>query len=209
MAVKIGQIKPGAVFRFKTAARRVTSLSKPLGAGFDVNWEYADGKKRGGRLTGSQWVHYFKADAIEQIPDPVAAGGVRRLRSGREVPSLMDTVNITITTHCPAKWAIVDLETGELWGHDGTQFKRLTASEAAEVSAASNLAANDQRNLAHVYGGACPDDVTGPDSRDPNCPACQLMDLTHNGTKFHHLTSSEASEVSDALNLGSGLEAKP
>lgn len=147
MAVEIGQIKPGAVFRFKTAARRVTSLSKPLGAGFDVNWEYADGKKRGGRLTGSQWVHYFKADAIEQIPDPVAAGGVRRLRSGREVPSLAGTVNITMTTHCPAKWAIVDLETGELWGHDGT--------------------------------------------------------------KFHHLTSSEASEVSDALNLGSGLEAKP
>ncbi|MGQ5490497.1 hypothetical protein ACUH78_16755 [Thauera sp. ZXT1-4] len=42
MAVAIEQIQPGAVFRFKTAARRVTSLSKPLGAGFNVNWEYAD-----------------------------------------------------------------------------------------------------------------------------------------------------------------------
>lgn len=69
MAVAIEQIQPGAVFRFKTANRRVTSLSSPLGAGFNVNWEYADGKKRGGRLSGSQWVHYFKANAIEQILD--------------------------------------------------------------------------------------------------------------------------------------------
>lgn len=34
MSVSIEQIKPGAVFRFKTAPRRVTSLSKPLGTGF-------------------------------------------------------------------------------------------------------------------------------------------------------------------------------
>lgn len=34
MSVSIEQIKPGAVFRFKTAPRRVTSLRKPLGTGF-------------------------------------------------------------------------------------------------------------------------------------------------------------------------------
>ena len=39
MSVSIEQIKPGAVFRFKTAPRRVTSLSKPLGTGFNVNLE--------------------------------------------------------------------------------------------------------------------------------------------------------------------------
>lgn len=101
-------------------------------------------------------VHHFKADAIEQIPDPAAAGCVRQLRSGREVPSLADVVNITMTTHCPAKWAIVDLETGDLWGHDGTQFRRLTASEAAEVSAVSTWQPTTSANVAHVYEGACP-----------------------------------------------------
>ncbi len=141
MSVSIEQIKPGAVFRFKTAPRRVTSLSKPLGTGFNVNWEYADGRKRGGRLTGSQWVHYFKSDAMEQIPDPAAAVETRTLRSGREVPSLAESVAVTLSTHCPAKWAVVDLETGELWGHDGAQFKRLSSVEAAEVVAVAARAA--------------------------------------------------------------------
>lgn len=67
MAVPIEQILPGAVFRFKTADRRVVSLSEPVGSGFDVLWEYADGKKRGGRLGGRQWVYYFRSDAIEQV----------------------------------------------------------------------------------------------------------------------------------------------
>lgn len=28
----------------------------------------------------------------------------------------------------------------------------------------------------HIYQGACPDNHTGPQSRDPQCPACQAMD---------------------------------
>jgi len=137
MSVSIDDIKPGAVFRFKTAARRVTVLR-----GGNVDWEYADGKKRGGRLSGTQWIHYFKADAIEQIPDPAQATDSRTLLSGREVPSLAETVGITVNTHCPAKWAIVDLETGELWGHDGSHFKHLSAAEAAEVAALTKRASN-------------------------------------------------------------------
>lgn len=141
MAVAIEQIQPGAVFRFKTAARRVTSLSKPLGAGFNVNWEYADGKKRGGRLSGSQWVHYFKVQAIEQIPEPAAAGMSRQLLPSRKsVASLNEPVEITLRTHCPAKWAVVDMETGELWGHDGAQFRRLSAAEAADVATVAKQA---------------------------------------------------------------------
>jgi hypothetical protein len=72
MAVTIDQIKPGAVFQFKAGPRRVIGFSKPVGLGFNsrVRWEYADGKKRGGRLTGTQFVHYFRANAVEQIPDP-------------------------------------------------------------------------------------------------------------------------------------------
>jgi hypothetical protein len=141
MAVAIEQIKPGAVFRFKTAPRRVTGFGKQMGTGFNVKWEYADGKKRGGRLTGSMWVHYFRAKAIEEIPDPSVAWTVRRLVSGREVPSFYEVVVITLNTHCPAKWAFVDLEAGELWGHDGTRFRRLSSTEAAEVEAVAKQAA--------------------------------------------------------------------
>jgi hypothetical protein len=133
MAVKIEQIKIGAVFLFKHGPRRVTGFGKPIGTGFNVRWEYADGKKRNGRLTGSQWVNYFKVNAIEQIPDPALAGTTRRLVSGREVPSLYSATEVKLNTHCPAKWAFVDLETGELWGHDGNQFRRLSSAEAEEV----------------------------------------------------------------------------
>lgn len=143
MSVSIEQILPGAVFRFKTAARRVLSRSKPLGAGFNVNWEYADGKKRGGRLTGSQWVHYFRSDAIEQIPDPAQAVEMRKLKvpSGRAVPCVADNVTISLTTHCPRKWAIVDMETGQLWGHDGQQFRLFSPDDAQEVAHVANQAA--------------------------------------------------------------------
>lgn len=137
MSVAIEQIKPGAVFRFKTASRRVTGVN----AG-NVTWEYADGQKRGGRRSGTQWIHYFKSDAIEQIPDPAAAVESRKLLSGREVPSLAESIAVTLNTHCPAKWAVVDLETGELWGHDGAQFKHLSSPEAAEVVAVAKQAAN-------------------------------------------------------------------
>ncbi len=136
MAVAIEQIQPGAVFRFKAANRRVVGLGGARGRGYDVQWEYADGKKRSGKLGGSQWVHYFRADAIEQILDPSVFEMNRKLLSGREVPSLVGTVRISIDTHCPAKWAFVDMQTGQMWGHDGSQFKPLTDGEIAEVNVA-------------------------------------------------------------------------
>jgi hypothetical protein len=144
VAVSIEQIKPGAVFRFKNGPRRVTGFGKQMGTGFNVKWEYADGKKRNGRIAGSMWVHYFKAKAIEQIPDHSLAGATRRLVSGREVPSLEEEVAITLNTRCPAKWAFVDLETGDMWGYDGTQFWGLSSAEAAEVEAVAKQAANFQ-----------------------------------------------------------------
>lgn len=134
--ITIEQIQPGAVFRFKTALRRVTSITAPMRTGFHVNWEYADGKKRGGRLRGSQWVHYFRAAAIEQIPDPMLPSETRTLKcpSGRVVPCLAENTEITLVTRCPQKWAFVDLETGDLWGHDGLHFRRLSEGEICEVA---------------------------------------------------------------------------
>lgn len=135
MAVTIEQIKPGAVFRFKTALRRVKSLSPWVGNGCNVNWEYADGQKRGGKLSGSQWVHYFRTDAIDQVPDPSLAGQPRLIKpSGKSVPSLTYEVNILVRTKCPAKWAMVDMETGDMWGHDGSSFLRLTSEQARDVA---------------------------------------------------------------------------
>lgn len=67
MAVPIESIQVGRVFEFKNGPRRVVHLSEPLGRGFQVTWEYADGIKRNGKLGGSQWVHYFRSDAICEL----------------------------------------------------------------------------------------------------------------------------------------------
>lgn len=67
MAVPIETIQVGCVFKFKNGPRRVAHLSVPIGRGFQVTWEYADSVKRNGKLGGSQWVHYFRRDAICEL----------------------------------------------------------------------------------------------------------------------------------------------
>lgn len=141
MSVPIEQITPGAVFRFKAGLRRVKKLRDHAGTGFMVDYELVDGQPRR-RQTGSQWVHYFRKEAIEQVPDPSAAGEQRQLLpSRRTVPCLDAPVDITLKTRCPAKWAMVDMETGELWGHDGQRFHRLTAMQSGEVAEIARMSA--------------------------------------------------------------------
>lgn len=141
MAVGIERIKPGAAFQFATAVRRVTSIGAQVGSGFMVNWEYADGRKRGGKLSGSQWVHYFRKDAIEELPDAGSSAPMRTLRpNGRMVPCLSEPTAVTLNTACPAKWVMVDLETGDLWGHNGTSFKRADPVMVAELVAVASAA---------------------------------------------------------------------
>lgn len=135
MPVQRQQVKPGAVFRFKTADRRVTELSEDIGSGFNVSWEYADGQPRRGRLTGTQWVYGFMAAALEEIPDPARSNEHRQLLPhGTLVSCTADPVAITLTTRCPAKWAMVDMETGDIWGHDGKTFRRLSEAEIKNVA---------------------------------------------------------------------------
>lgn len=78
MPVSMQQVQDGAVFKFKTADRRVTGFGERMRNGFDVHWEYADGKKRSGRLGGSMWIHYFIREAIEEVgvsrPAPAFTG---------------------------------------------------------------------------------------------------------------------------------------
>ena len=135
MTVPIECIRPGAVFRLKTAPRRVVSRT-----GSGVEWEYADGRRRGGRLAGSQWISNFRRGAIEEIPDPGPWGAGRKLLSGRVVPSIAGLVEITLTTHCPRKWAMVDMESGHIWGHDGNSFRRLERADVEDVMRAAQRA---------------------------------------------------------------------
>lgn len=67
MAVPIESVQIGKVFDFKNGPRGVMGFSAPLGAGFNVRWEYADGVKRNGKIGGSQWIHYFRKDALREV----------------------------------------------------------------------------------------------------------------------------------------------
>lgn len=142
MAVPLDTIRPGAVFRFKTGLRRVTQI-KPAGPesmpGFMVDWVYADDQPRR-REGGSLWAETFRLQAIEIVPDHDQAVEQRQLLpSRRPVPCLPEPVDITLKTRCPGKWAMVDLETGELWGHDGKRFVRLTDEQAGEVAEVARM----------------------------------------------------------------------
>lgn len=71
----------------------------------------------------------FSAGAIAPQAKPAA----RTLRSGRKVPELADTMALTLTTHCPAKWLSLDMETGEAWVGCSTGWRRATGAERLEA----------------------------------------------------------------------------
>lgn len=64
---------------------------------------------------------------------PQAMPAARTLHSGRKVPELADTMALTLTTHCPAKWLSLDMETGEAWVGCSTGWRRATGAERLEA----------------------------------------------------------------------------
>lgn len=118
MTVQAVSLKVGACFRFKTAVRRITRIEKS-----EIHWEYADRKRRAGRLGGVQWLEYFRSEAIEEVPDPIMQSERITLRTGETVPVLNESVSIVLETNAPRRWAFVDLESGEVWSHDGKRFE--------------------------------------------------------------------------------------
>lgn len=64
--------------------------------------------------------------------------------SGRIVASLPEPVEIKLHTRCPHKWVIVDMESGELWGHDGQHFHRLSDPHIGEVVDVTRMAGTRQ-----------------------------------------------------------------
>lgn len=59
----------------------------------------------------------------------------RKLCSGRMVPELPATVDLALTTRCPAKWLSVDLETGDVWAGTQSGWRRATGVEREEALA--------------------------------------------------------------------------
>ncbi len=59
----------------------------------------------------------------------------RKLRSGRSVPELPATVDLVLTTRCPAKWLTLDLETGDVWAGSQSGWRRATVAEREETIA--------------------------------------------------------------------------
>lgn len=143
MAIPVDQLRPGAVFQFKNGLRRVTALRKEGALGFMVDWEYVDGSPRR-RQSGSLWFESFRVQALALVPDPSLIGEKRTLLpSGRTVACLEQPVAVTLHTRCPLKWVMVDMESGELWRHDGQRFERLSPNEALEVQAVARTAAEN------------------------------------------------------------------
>lgn len=134
MAIKIEQIQVGRVFRFAKANRRVVGIRGVGSRGFTVDWAYADGKQRGGKAGGSQWCHYFRADAIEELHND--EGGTRTLVTGRVIAASAEPVQVGLPTKCPSKWCFVDLETADVWVHEGGRLVRAPAEALDELAAA-------------------------------------------------------------------------
>ncbi|MFW6855361.1 hypothetical protein ACODYM_29140 [Burkholderia gladioli] len=57
----------------------------------------------------------------------------RTLQSGRKVPALSTTVDLSLKTSCPEKWVALDLETGEVWAGSPNHWKRAPAEVRAEA----------------------------------------------------------------------------
>lgn len=63
----------------------------------------------------------------------------RVLRSGRMVPEMAEMVALSLTTHCPRKYLVVDMETGDLWAGDTTGWKRASAEDRRDAAACLQL----------------------------------------------------------------------
>lgn len=56
-------------------------------------------------------------------PAPPVGNGQRKLLDGSMQREYLQPVSMTITSHCPGKWAFVDMETGDVWVTDQYQYK--------------------------------------------------------------------------------------
>ena len=87
----------------------------------------------GGRRQAASGFHYFRADAISELPSDGV--GVRTLLSGRQVACDAVEKTVSVSTKCPRKWAFVDLETGDVWVSAAGTLMRATDVVMDELAA--------------------------------------------------------------------------
>lgn len=66
-------------------------------------------------------------------------GEGRKLIGGRVARETVESVDITLKTHCPSKWLGVDLETGHVWIGSEKGWKKAPNSSTIELQAVVNL----------------------------------------------------------------------
>ena len=57
----------------------------------------------------------------------------------------------------------------------GDASYNVKSKEARDAGRAALASAPQPHRDTHIYKGACPDDVSGRGSRDPDCPACRAL----------------------------------
>lgn len=57
----------------------------------------------------------------------------RILQNGRKVNEEAQTVDMTLTTKCPKKWVVIDLETCDAWSWGDSGWTQATERQREEV----------------------------------------------------------------------------
>lgn len=76
----------------------------------------------------------------------------RMLKNGKKVAEASESVQMTIDSKCPKKWAFVDMETGDIWVHKSRYkriSKRVTVFASADEKALDCL---DRMFFERMYG---------------------------------------------------------
>lgn len=65
------------------------------------------------------------------------AAGARKLKSGRLVAEHKETVKLSVDTHVPTKYVVVDLETGDVW--QGSPRGALVRADNESIAEAASI----------------------------------------------------------------------
>lgn len=74
-----------------------------------------------------------KAVRVGQVHWQLVVPKERQLKSGRMVPELPATNELTLTTRCPQKWVSVDLETGHIWVGSADGWRKADSTITTEL----------------------------------------------------------------------------
>jgi len=113
-------------FRRQDLAEQLHSLTRPrsMKAANELADRLILQARREGTLTKAGHVHWCCVPLTE-----------RPLKSGRMARELGEVVNLPVTTHCPQKFVLIDLETGDVWAGAESSWVRANQPEVGEAAA--------------------------------------------------------------------------